>query len=110
MLHNIFLFKGKKFQDLEDLNIYCYPNEIINIDNKILVNNIIKGHDQGSSTEDQTSSSNTCTISCKNENNYTIDRPVAQYINDLNIYTSCIDEQIIIGLVFENEDNPYDYR
>jgi small GTP-binding protein len=110
LLHNIFVFKGKKFQDLEDLNIYCYPNEIINIDNKILINNIIKGHDQGNSTEIPTSSSNICTISCKNANHYTIDRPVAQYINDLNIYTSCIDEQIIVGLVFENEDNPYDYR
>ncbi|MHA2036076.1 MAG: ADP-ribosylation factor-like protein [Promethearchaeota archaeon] len=110
MLHNIFLFKGKKLQDLEDLNIYCYPKEIINIDNKILVNNIIKGHDQGNSFEDQASLSNTSTILCKNSKNYTIDKPVAQYINELNIYTCCIDENIIVGLIFDNEDNPYDYK
>ena len=110
MLHNIFLFKGKKLQDLEDLNIYCYPKEIINVNNKILVNNIIKGHDKGISVEDNKSLSSTSTILCKNSNHYTIDKPVAQYINDLNIYTSCIDESIIIGLIFDNYDNPYDYK
>ena len=45
MLLNIFLFKGKIIRDLEDLNIFSYPNEIISIDDKILVNKIIKGHD-----------------------------------------------------------------
>lgn len=110
MLNNIFLFKGKKLQDLEDLNIYCYPNEIINADNKILVNNIIKGHDKGKSDEISSPSLNTNTIMCKNSIQYTIDKPVAQYINGLNIYTSCIDENIIVGLIFDDEDNPYDYK
>jgi small GTP-binding protein len=110
LLHNIFLFKGKELQDLEDLNIYCYPNEIINVNNKILVNNIIKGHDQGNSSDDHNSLSNTNTILCKNSTHYTIDKPVAQFINGLNIYTSCIDENNIIGLIFDNEDNPYDYQ
>jgi len=104
------LFKGKRLQDLEDLNIYCYPKEIINVTNKILVNNIIKGHDKGISVEDNKSLSSSSTILCKNSNHYTIDKPVAQYINDLNIYTSCIDENIIIGLIFDNDDNPYDYK
>jgi len=108
LLHNIFLFKGKKLQDLEDLNIYCYPKEIINVNNKILVNNIIKGHDKGISVEDNKYLSSTSTILCKNSNHYIIDKPVAQFINDLNIYTSCIDESIIIGLIFDNDDNPYD--
>lgn len=103
MLHNIFLFKGKK--DLEDLNIYCYPKEIINVNNKLLVNNIIKGHDQGKINDRKESLS-----SCKNLNHYKIDKPVALYINDYNIYTSCIDEDIIIGLIFEDDDNPYDYK
>jgi small GTP-binding protein len=110
LLHNIFLFKGKRLQDLEDLNIYCYPEEIIKVKNKILVNNIIKGHDKGISVEDNKNLSSTNTILCKNSSHYTIDRPVAQYINDLNIYTSCIDESIIIGLIFETDDNPYDYK
>jgi small GTP-binding protein len=110
LLHNIFLFKGKKLQDLEDLNIYCYPKEIINVHNKLLVNNIIKGHDKGISVEDDKSLSRNNTILCKNSNQYTIDKPVAQYINNLNIYTSCIDENIIIGLIFDTDDNPYDYK
>ena len=103
MIHNIFLFKGKK--DLEDLNIYCYPKEIINVNNKLLVNNIIKGHDQEKINDRKESIS-----SCKNLNHYKIDKPVALYINDYNIYTSCIDEDIIIGLIFEDDDNPYDYK
>jgi small GTP-binding protein len=110
LLHNIFLFNGKEIQDLEDLNIYCYPNEIINISNKILVNNIIKSHNQENSTDDLNSSSNTSIIQCKNSIHYTIDKPVAQYIDGLNIYTSCIDENIIVGLIFDSEDNPYDYK
>lgn len=98
MLHNIFLFKGKKIQDLEDLNIYSYPYEIISIKDKILVNNIIKKHD------------NENCFQHINSKHYTIDEPVAQFINDLNIYTCCINGSIIIGLIFDNEDNPYDYK
>ncbi|GAG98052.1 unnamed protein product, partial [marine sediment metagenome] len=92
-------------KDLEDLNIYCYPKEIINVNNKLLVNNIIKGHDQGKINDRKESLS-----SCKNLNHYKIDKPVALYINDYNIYTSCIDEDIIISLIFEDDDNPYDYK
>ena len=103
MLYNIFLFKGK--QDLVDLNIYCYPKEIISVNNKLLVNNIIKGHDQEKKNDKEESLSN-----CKALNHYKIDKPVAQYINDYNIYTSCIDEDIVIGLIFEDGDNPYDYK
>ena len=33
-LNNIFLFGGKNFQDLDALNIYNYPFDLINIDNK----------------------------------------------------------------------------
>ncbi|MFX1345001.1 MAG: ADP-ribosylation factor-like protein [Promethearchaeota archaeon] len=103
MLHNIFLFKGKK--NLEDLNIYCYPEEIISINDKLLVNNIIKGHDKENITNNEES-----LLSFKTLNHHIIDRPVAQFINDYNIYTSCIDEDIIIGLIFEDDDNPYDYK
>ncbi|MFX1323860.1 MAG: ADP-ribosylation factor-like protein [Promethearchaeota archaeon] len=104
MLQNIFLFKGKKLQVLEDLNIYCYPKEIINIDDKLLVNNIIKCHEQEDSNEDEDYSSQSKLT------HYKIDKPVSQYIHDLNIYTSCINNMIIIGLIFEEEDNPYDYK
>ncbi len=98
MLHNIFLFKGNEIQDLEDLNIYCYPNEIISFDNKILVNKIIKEHN------------NVDVIQQSPSNHFKIDEPIAQFIDDLNIYTSCVNRKIIIGLIFDNEDNPYDYK
>ncbi|MFW9900483.1 MAG: ADP-ribosylation factor-like protein [Candidatus Thorarchaeota archaeon] len=98
MLHNIFLFKGNKIRDLEDLNIYSYPNEIIKIKDKILVNKIIKEHDKADIKQQ------------KDAHNFIIDEPIAQFINDLNIYTSCINGKIIIGLIFDNEDNPYDYK
>ena len=98
MLHNIFLFKGNKIRDLEDLNIYSYPNEIINITDKILVNKIIKEH------------GNTDITQKKDTTHFVIDEPIAQFIDDLNIYTSCINGKIIIGLIFDNDDNPYDYK
>ncbi|MFX0083401.1 MAG: ADP-ribosylation factor-like protein [Candidatus Hodarchaeota archaeon] len=90
---------------MEDLNIYCYPKEIININNKLLVNNIIKGHDKELINENEESPSNR-----KNSNYYKIEKPVAQFIDDYNIYSSCIDEDIIVGLIFEDDDNPYDYK
>ncbi|MFX1315458.1 MAG: ADP-ribosylation factor-like protein [Promethearchaeota archaeon] len=113
MLQNIFLFIGQKFQDLNDLNIYSYPNEIINASEKNLVNKIIKGHDKANNFHNNNKSIN---LSIDNENlyrissYYNIDKPVAQIVNDLNIYTSCINGKIIIGLIFDKEDNPYDYK
>ncbi|MFX0034773.1 MAG: ADP-ribosylation factor-like protein [Candidatus Hermodarchaeota archaeon] len=98
MLHNIFLFKGNKIQDLEDLNVFYYPNEIISLKDKLLIKKIIDEHDMKDVIQQITS------------NHYQIDEPIAQYINDLNLYTSCINENIIIGLIFDNKDNPYDYK
>ena len=98
MLHNIFLFKGKKFRDLEDLNIYSYPNEIVSISDKLLVNNIIKKYEKVEICQ-QT-----------NSNHFKIAEPIAQFISDLNIYSCCINGRFIIGLIFDNEDNPYDYK
>ncbi len=98
MLYNIFLFKGKKIRDLEDLNIYSYPNEIISIKDKILVNKIIKEHDNEDS------------IQQSNLDQFLINEPIAQFYNDLNMYTCCINGEIIIGLIFDDEDNPYDYK
>ncbi|MFX1438322.1 MAG: hypothetical protein ACFFAA_14195, partial [Promethearchaeota archaeon] len=113
MLHNIFLFKGKEFQDLEDLNIYSYPNEIININNKNLVNKIITGHDRVNIINKHKTINNLsiCNHSLSEKSkHYKIDKPVAQVVDDLNIYTSCINGRIVIGLIFDKEDNPYDYK
>jgi small GTP-binding protein len=71
-----------------------------------MVNDIITGHDQRISIDE-----GACRIiKCKNSKEIMLDKPVAQYINDLNIYTSCIDKNFIIGLIFEEDDNPYDYK
>ena len=98
MLYNIFLFKGNKIQDLEDLNIYSYPHEIISIKDKILVNNIIKEHDKEECSQQL------------NLKQFAINEPIAQFLNELNLYTCCINGKIILGLIFDNEDNPYDYK
>ena len=98
MLHNIFLFKGNKIRDLEDLNIYSYPSEIISIKDKILVNNIIKEHEKE------------CCSQESKEKKYVINEPIAQFLNELNLYSCCINGKIIIGLIFDNDDNPYDYK
>jgi small GTP-binding protein len=92
------LFKGNKIRDLEDLNIYSYPNEIISINDKILVNNIIKEHEK-----------ECCSHESKNKK-YVINEPIAQFLNELNLYSCCINGKIIVGLIFDNEDNPYDYK
>jgi small GTP-binding protein len=95
----MFLFENSnQIRDLEDLNIYSYPHEIVSIKDKILVNNIIKEHDK---------------VGCSpssHSNHYVIYEPIAQFLNDLNLYTCCISGKIIIGLIFDNEDNPYDYK
>ena len=98
MLYNIFLFKGKKIRDLEDLNIYNYPYEIISIKDKVLLNRIIKKHD------------NEECVQQTNLDHFIINEPIAQFHNDLNIYSCCVNGEIIIGLIFDNEDNPYDYK
>ena len=109
MLNNIFLFEDKDFNDLDQLNIYSYPVEIISIENKDQISKIIYGHDH----EDIIHKYRAHKINGKNSNNlifFKIDTPVAQKIDDLNIYTTCINGKVVIGLIFEKDDNPYDYK
>ena len=113
MLTHIFLFKGKNFQDLDQLNIYSYPDEIITIDNKDQISKIIYGHDHGELIQKYRNHKlNGNSRPLKNNNNFPciIDTPVPQRINNLNIYTTCINGKIIIGLIFDEDDNPYDYK
>jgi len=109
LLSNIFLLRGKNFQDLDQLNIYSYPNDIITIDNKDQLSKIIYGHDHGDLIHRYRTRKS---ISKSNNTNYLylIDTPVAQIIDAFNIYTTCINGKIIIGLILDKEDNPYDYK
>ncbi len=113
MLTNIFLFKGKNFNELENLNIYAYPKDIIKIENKDLINKIIYGHDHADLIQNYRNSKKKANLKPPLSNKtkkVLIDTPVPQIIDELNIYTSCINGKFIVGLIFEQEDNPYDYR
>ena len=113
MLSKIFLLKRKNSYDLTNLDIYSYPEDIDKKDNKDIVLKIIQGHDQESLQ-------NNCRDNLKSErllnsiqttsNPFVIGNPVSQLIGDQNLYTICINGEMLIGLVFEKEDNPYDYR
>jgi len=114
LLTHIFLLIGKNFQDLDSLNIYNYPEEIITISNTDLISKIIYGHDLGDIIQKYRNGKNGI-----NSNNFhaqkkkgscIIDSPVPQVIDDLNIYTTCIDGKNIIGLIFDKTDNPFDYK
>ena len=109
LLKNIFLFKGKNFNDLDQLNIYSYPSDILTMENSDEISKIIYGHDHGDLIN-KCKSNNLNHKKNSSTQQYLIDVPVPQKINALNIYTTCINGKIIIGLIFEEEDNPYDYK
>lgn len=100
MLSNIFLLKGKNFHDLNSLDIFSYPDDILTNGCSDFVRKVIIGHDHDSSNQKKT-----CDL-----NHFSLDRPVPQVIDGLNVYTSCINSKMIIGLIFEKDDNPYDYK
>ena len=112
MLKNIFLLGGKNFQELDGLNTYSYPNDLISIEDKDLISKIIYGHDHGDLIQKYRNGKKK---EPKSQPSYgkghcIIDTPVPQVINVLNIYTTCINGKIIIGLIFDKDDNPYDYK
>ena len=79
--------------------------------NSDFVRKVIFGHDHGVIVENYPSSYNTSNQK-KNQELYhfTLDSPVPQVIDGLNVYTSCINSKMIIGLIFDKEDNPFDYK
>ncbi|MHA2429890.1 MAG: ADP-ribosylation factor-like protein [Promethearchaeota archaeon] len=113
MLSTIFLLKGKNLLDLNQLDIYSYPEDIVRNNNKDFVETIIIGHDQGIIREGHRNDQNTLRnhdINKKNQDHFVISIPIPQKINENNIYTISINSKMIIGLIFDEEDNPYDYK
>jgi small GTP-binding protein len=106
MLYNIFLLKGKNLQDLNNLNIYSYPRDIIAVEKKDVINKILLSHESRNYKESKKPSSDPKGT----QNEFSFDTPVPQVIDGLNIYSTKINENIYIGLIFNQEDNPYDYR
>ncbi len=112
MLLNIFLLKGKNLTDLDQLNIYSYPSSI-NIEERDLIRKIIYSQDHGDLINKYRDRNNGKSHTLKNRNShnsYIIDDPVPQIIDGLNIYSTSINKRISLGLIFEKEDNPYDYK
>jgi small GTP-binding protein len=114
LLNNIFLFIGKNLQDLEQLNIYNYPNDVITIQDSNRISRIINSFNHGDSSQSTISDPQLSSEKTKDDDDnpqlHSIDTPIPLTINGSNMYISCIDGTIIIGLVFDKEDNPYDYK
>ncbi|MBD3196177.1 MAG: GTP-binding protein [Candidatus Lokiarchaeota archaeon] len=113
MLYNIFLLKGKNIKDLSQLNIFSYPNDLVTIEKKDLLRNIIYDHDHEeliNNCREQNKKSNLQISNLSSTNQYQISEPIPQLIDSLNIYTTCVNQNISIGLIFEKDDNPYDYK
>ncbi len=115
MLSNIFLLKGNTFHDLNSLDIFSYPDDILRNRNHDFVKKVIFGHDHGIIVENyRKDMANELEHSNQKLNqklnDYSLDRPVPQNIDGLNVYTICINSKMIIGLIFEKNDNPIDYK
>jgi small GTP-binding protein len=113
VLSKIFLLKRKNSHDLNNLDIYSYPEDIDKKENNEFVLKIIHGHDHGSPIEPCNEKSK-IHKNLNNENHYTnpfvISSPISQIIGDQNIFTICLNSEMLIGLIFEKEDNPLDYK
>jgi small GTP-binding protein len=112
LLRTIFLFKGNNFQKLNRLDIYCYPDEIISPNDKEILKKIISAHNLNflDSEISQNDKKNNTSGSNNKGKHYSISDPIPQSINGLNLYTTVIDRNVFIGLNFDEEDNPYDYK
>ncbi|MFX0048583.1 MAG: ADP-ribosylation factor-like protein, partial [Candidatus Hermodarchaeota archaeon] len=113
MLLKIFLFKRKNSHDLNNLDIYSYPEDIDKKQNHEIVLKIIHGHDHGSLIKlrgETTECSKNSNEKMKNANPFVISSPISQVIGDQNIFTICVNSEMLIGLIFEKDDNPFDYK
>ena len=96
------MLKGEDFQDLENLSVYGYPQEIINKD-KVLVERLVYGHKLDNQLQIKQKSD-------QSSEKFQIDEPIPLVIGNLNLSTMCLNGDTIIGLILENSDNPFDYK
>jgi len=86
---------------------------MLKMDSREHIRKILLGHDHGTFAQQNQSRklySNNSNLVHNISNFFIIEKPVPQVIDNLNIYTTCINGEIIIGLTFDNDDNPYDYK
>ncbi|MFW9938213.1 MAG: ADP-ribosylation factor-like protein [Candidatus Thorarchaeota archaeon] len=113
MLSNIFLLKGKNFHDLTQFDIYSYPEDLSKKSDENFIQKVIQGHDQGFILEKSrkiNQKSKKSNYKNNQKNQFIFDCPIPQKVNNQNIYTIGINSKMIIGLIFEEGDNLFDYR
>ncbi|MHA1723284.1 MAG: ADP-ribosylation factor-like protein [Promethearchaeota archaeon] len=101
MIQHIFCFIGNNINELDELNIYSYPEKFPYLNDKQFIKNFFLG---------QELETNVQIIENNNHLKYTISEPKAQVLKGLNIFSTCINQKIHVGLIFEQNDNPFDYR
>ncbi|MFW9930061.1 MAG: ADP-ribosylation factor-like protein, partial [Candidatus Thorarchaeota archaeon] len=106
MLSDIFLLKGKDLNDVSHLDIYSYPFDIDAKHDDSFIKKVIEDHEK----EIRGISQPKPKLSSPNKIEYELDPPIPQKIDTSNVFTMGIENQTIIGLIFENDDNPYDYK
>ncbi|MHA1257771.1 MAG: ADP-ribosylation factor-like protein [Promethearchaeota archaeon] len=98
---------------MDQLDIYSYPDDMLKMDSREHIRKILLGHDHGTfaqQNQNRKLHSNNSNLVHNISNFFIIEKPVPQVIDNLNIYTTCINGDIIIGLTFDKDDNPYDYK
>jgi small GTP-binding protein len=103
LLSDIFLLKGKDLNNVSHLDIYSYPFDIDAKRDDNFIKKVIEGYEKEFSQP-------ITQLSSPNQIDYELDHPIPQKIDMRNVFTMGIENQMIIGLIFENEDNPYDYK
>jgi small GTP-binding protein len=88
------------------MDIYSYPFDISGKNNSLFIKKIIKGHKKGNQGISKQNINNFRSNSIK----YVFDPPISQKVEEQNIFSMIIDNQVIIGLIFAEDDNPYDYK
>ena len=106
MLSDIFLLKGKNLSDTSHLDIYSYPFDIDAKKDNSFIKKVIEGHEK----ESHGFSRPKPKPSTLNKIKYELIAPIPQKVDTRNVFTMGIENQMIVGLIFENDDNPYDYK
>ena len=104
MIQNIFLIRGIDQKSIDNLSIFYYPQDIITKD-KTNLEKLFLVHDTQSSKNDANDKNDH-----SNQKQIQIYDPIPHKINNLNTITIKINDHVIIGLIFDMDDNPHDYE
>ncbi|TFF99407.1 MAG: GTP-binding protein [Promethearchaeota archaeon] len=97
--------------DLEDINIYIYPSNLEAFErNNFLQTLIYENEERKATLQKKFRIQGKKGYHPTRPQNYSIKKPIAQDMDGLNIYSTLIDGNIIMGLILEDNDNPYDYE